>query len=234
MTLPQLGSLLLSFALVPPRLLAESDDRESDHRVGAFLADARPGTPAPEVSSPKSETSVSSPKANATLQTSTLSADAASAPPKPKAPPPFLVLNRSASDGVQPGGSDTRPTTTTNPGNTTSRPSRLRVTPPNSVVSGALRESFHYDARLHAQAVKTGSDDDALSDTDSDVVMLPKMAVNERPLPRELGADIARWHSQAPQNHTRLGTGIHQKDFGKVRVSVPTLLYIPIGIGVSW
>ena len=48
------------------------------------------------------------------------------------------------------------------------------------------------------------------------------------------GADIARWHSQAPQNHTRLGTGIRQKDFGKVRVTVPTLLYIPIGIGVSW
>lgn len=151
--------------------------------------------------------------------------------PRPKTPPSFLIPNRSGSNEAQPGGSETRPA---------SPPSRLRVTPPASVITGALRESFHYDASLHAPSANAESpassdaDDTAGGIADSDVVMLPKMAVNERPLPRDLGADIARWRGTLPQNHTRFGTGIHQKDLGKVRVSVMTLFYIPIMVGARW
>jgi hypothetical protein len=68
----------------------------------------------------------------------------------------------------------------------------------------------------------------------SEVVMLPKLTVNERPLPRDLGQDIARWRSKAPQNHSRFGTGIHEKDFGKVRASVSTIFYIPVSFGIRW
>lgn len=216
MTSP-LGSLLLSFALVSPPLLAESDDRG-----GTFLADAPLGDrEAAEVASVKK---ASAPPA--------ADVSPAAANPPLKSPPPFLVPNGSSSDRVKSGGSETHSTTTSSPS------SGLRVTPPSSVVSGALRESFRYDASIRAQAVPAAAADssDAASatDDDSDVVLLPKMAVNERPLPRDLGADIARWRSQAPQNHTRLGTGIHQKDFGKMRVSVMTLFYIPIAVGASW
>lgn len=215
MTSP-LGSLLLSFALVSPPLLAESDDRE-----GTFLADAPLGDR--EAAEAASVKKASTPPA--------ADVSPAAANPPPKSPPPFLVPNGSSSDRVKSGGSEIHPTTISPPS------SRLRVTSPSSVVSGALRESFRYDASLRAQAVQAASADShdaASADDDSDVVLLPKMAVNERPLPRDLGADIARWRSQAPQNHTRLGTGIHQKDFGKVRVGVMTLFYIPIAVGASW
>ena len=218
MTLPQLGSplLLLSFALVSPRLLAESE-------AGTFLADARSDERTPE-SSPLSD---NKDQANA----ATAPAETEAAPSKSKTPPPFLIPNLPSAHGAQPDGSETRPTPRA--ATTASPPSRLRVTPPSSVVSGALRESFHYDPRLHAQSVRRSSPDS--EDTaDSDVVMLPEVAVNERPLPRDLNADIARWRSQQPQNHSRFGTGIHEKDFGKVRVSVPTILYLPVGLGIRW
>jgi hypothetical protein len=37
-----------------------------------------------------------------------------------------------------------------------------------------------------------------------------------------------------PQNTTKFGTGMRQRDFGKVRVSTVTIFYIPIFIGASW
>jgi hypothetical protein len=204
MTLPHLGSLLLSLALVAPRLLGEE---------GESLESA----PAPSEQTPATPT-------------------AAGPSTKTKNPPPFLVPNPpspgAAKTQEKPGGSQTRPS----PADSL-QPSRLRVNASVSVVSGALRESFRYDPTLHTQGPTSESSDSdtAMGDSaDSAVVTLPKITVNERPLPRDLGADIARWRSQAPQNHSRFGTGVHEKDFGKVRVSVMTLFYIPIGAGVRW
>jgi hypothetical protein len=39
---------------------------------------------------------------------------------------------------------------------------------------------------------------------------------------------------KGPQNTRRLGTGIRQRDFGKVRLSTVTVFYLPIFIGASW
>jgi len=37
-----------------------------------------------------------------------------------------------------------------------------------------------------------------------------------------------------PQNHSKFGTGVHEKDIGKVRISAVTVLYVPIFVKLSW
>jgi hypothetical protein len=67
-----------------------------------------------------------------------------------------------------------------------------------------------------------------------DVVVMAKFEVAARAYERGLPAAIANWRDPKPQNDSRFGTGIHQKDFGKVRASVVTILYVPIVFGISW
>lgn len=69
---------------------------------------------------------------------------------------------------------------------------------------------------------------------DPDVVVMAKFEVAARPYERGLPTAIANWRDPGPQNNTRFGTGTRQKDFGKVRASVVTILYIPIAVGFSW
>jgi hypothetical protein len=69
---------------------------------------------------------------------------------------------------------------------------------------------------------------------DPDTVYLPKFEVEDPPLPRGLAEAIAKSRFTGPQNKSRLGTGIREKDFGKVRASVVTVFYIPIFAGLSW
>jgi hypothetical protein len=69
---------------------------------------------------------------------------------------------------------------------------------------------------------------------DPDTVYLPKFEVEDRPLPRGLAEAIEKSRFAGPQNKSRLGTGIHEKDFGKVRGPVVTVFYIPIFAGLSW
>ncbi len=69
---------------------------------------------------------------------------------------------------------------------------------------------------------------------DPEVVLMPKVEVTSRRFDRDLPAAIANWRPTGPQNHTKFGTGIRQKDFGKVRASVMTIFYIPVGVGLSW
>jgi hypothetical protein len=99
----------------------------------------------------------------------------------------------------------------------------------------AIRESFQYSpvaqtsteeppAPILAPEVKI----------DSDIIVLPKYEVRSRPLPRGLTEAIAKSRSFEPQNHSKFGTGIHEKDFGKVRFSAVTVLYIPVLVGLSW
>lgn len=71
-------------------------------------------------------------------------------------------------------------------------------------------------------------------ESDSELMVLPKFEVRSPRLPEGLAEAITRSRPDGPQNDSKLGTGIHEKDFGKVRAFVATVLYIPISIGFSW
>lgn len=107
---------------------------------------------------------------------------------------------------------------------------------PRSLVLGALRQSFPYDPSVRAKSAPVAAADAASPGTNgSDVVVLPKVEVTSRPLANGLAEAIANQRpATRPQNHSRFGTGIHEKDFGKVRASAVTIFYIPVLVGFSW
>jgi hypothetical protein len=99
----------------------------------------------------------------------------------------------------------------------------------------AVVESFRYNPEMRQEIEElTASNLEVPVPTDSDVVILEKFEVNERPVPRGLADAIAKARPLGPQNHSRFGTGIHQKDFGKVRFSAVTILYVPVFLQLSW
>ena len=104
-----------------------------------------------------------------------------------------------------------------------------------SIVGSALRASFPYDPSVRAKSPESFTADQASQGAlDPEVVLMPKVEVTSRRFDRDLPAAIANWRPTGPQNHTKFGTGIRQKDFGKVRASVMTIFYIPVGVGLSW
>ncbi|HEU5078819.1 MAG TPA: hypothetical protein VFT72_06380 [Opitutaceae bacterium] len=50
----------------------------------------------------------------------------------------------------------------------------------------------------------------------------------------DLAADIKKTRPLKAQSQVKYGTGVYQKDFGKVRASAMTILYVPVLVGVSW
>lgn len=99
----------------------------------------------------------------------------------------------------------------------------------------ALRESFHYDPAVRAKSLEQPAPELAPEvEGDPEIIVLPKYMVESRPLPRGLVEAVAASRSLEPQNQSRLGTGIHEKDFGKVRAYAVTVLYVPILVGFSW
>jgi hypothetical protein len=99
----------------------------------------------------------------------------------------------------------------------------------------AVLESFRYDPELRAkdEGPSSASQSEPVKN-DPEVIVLPKFEVKERRVPRGLAEAIVRARPLEPQNHSRLGTGIHQADIGKVRVSAVTVLYVPVFLGLSW
>lgn len=75
---------------------------------------------------------------------------------------------------------------------------------------------------------------DVKASEDDSLVVMDKMKVSAKFWDRDLDADIHKTVSLKPINSSKFGTGLHQKDFGKVRGSVVTVLYVPIMIGISW
>jgi hypothetical protein len=100
----------------------------------------------------------------------------------------------------------------------------------------ALAQNFPYQPEIRAKTQEQSASEvlQPQGELDPEVVVLPKFEVRSRALDRDLPAAIANYKSTAPQNHSKLGTGIHEKDFGKVRLSCVTVLYIPIQVGIGW
>ena len=73
------------------------------------------------------------------------------------------------------------------------------------------------------------------SEDQPEPVVLDTMSVVERSNHRQLVAAINSPRApKGPQKVGRFGTGIRQRDFGKVRVSAVTIFHIPVLIGASW
>jgi hypothetical protein len=70
---------------------------------------------------------------------------------------------------------------------------------------------------------------------ESDAVILERITVVDTYDFRELEKAVNSPHPpKGPQNTRKFGTGIRQRDFGKVRLSTVSVFYIPIFIGASW
>lgn len=105
----------------------------------------------------------------------------------------------------------------------------------HSKLSQAIRDSFQYSPVAQTSTEQQPAPDSLPEvKNDAEIIVLPKYEVKSRPLPRGLTQAIAKARPLGPQNHSKLGTGIHEKDFGKVRVSAATVLYVPIFVGLSW
>src|SRR4051812_45566787 len=107
----------------------------------------------------------------------------------------------------------------------------------SSRVRRALLERFPYDPAARPKAAKEISPILVRAQPapgDAEVVVMSQIEVTERVRERDLTAAIASWRDPGPRNDSRFGTGVHQKDLGKVRASVVTILYVPVFFGLSW
>ncbi|HEY0944529.1 MAG TPA: hypothetical protein VGD81_04650 [Opitutaceae bacterium] len=102
-------------------------------------------------------------------------------------------------------------------------------------IQRAIVESFPYNSNFRAENPETESPQPTQpSDVDSEVVTLPEVEVRTHTFDRQLAAALENSQPLAPRNHTVLGTGIREKDFGKVRGHVATVFYVPVRFGISW
>lgn len=71
------------------------------------------------------------------------------------------------------------------------------------------------------------------SPQDSSVVVMDELKVT--PLgDRDLAVDIKKTRPLNGASQVKYGTGIHEKNFGKIRASAVTILYVPVLVGFSW
>jgi hypothetical protein len=68
---------------------------------------------------------------------------------------------------------------------------------------------------------------------DPDVIQMKEMRVSPL-VDRDLAADIKKTRPLKAQSHAKFGTGVYEKDFGKVRAAAVTILYVPVVVGISW
>lgn len=113
--------------------------------------------------------------------------------------------------------------------------SKAENTAARTSLQRALRESFHYDPGARPKSIDQSSEEQKQeSEPDPDLLYLPKLEVKGPRVDRGFAEAIATARPTGPQNISKWGTGIHQKDFGKLRLSVVTVLFIPINAGISW
>jgi hypothetical protein len=104
------------------------------------------------------------------------------------------------------------------------------------LIRDAIRETFPYDPAAPKENTSSvlAAEPSPQASSDPSIIVLDKYNVRSRAFERDLPIAIQRWRPSGPQNKTKFGTGIRQKDFGKVRASMVTILYIPVMIGFSW
>lgn len=75
----------------------------------------------------------------------------------------------------------------------------------------------------------------AVAETASDpnTIVMEKVTVEGSPFYRRLHADIKNASQLKAQSAPRLGTGMYQRDFGKIRASALTIFYVPVLVDIS-
>jgi hypothetical protein len=63
---------------------------------------------------------------------------------------------------------------------------------------------------------------------------MKKFEVTDRIINWDLTKDIMKTRPLRAKTVSKWGTGVHEKDFGKIRAFSVTVLYIPIMVGASW
>lgn len=107
---------------------------------------------------------------------------------------------------------------------------------PGAYTRQALRDHFRYQSQPGTNAPgPTPAEVTVSSPADApEAVALPTFEVEARALDRGLVTAMANARSPEPQKRGKFGTGVQEKDFGKVRAFTVTVLYIPIFVGVRW
>lgn len=104
-----------------------------------------------------------------------------------------------------------------------------------SAIRQAMLERFPYRPVEQSERLEQPVSVSApMVDAGPDVVVLPVLEVLDRLPARGLAEAVAKSRPSEAQSESRLGTGFHEKDFGKVRAKVVTVLYVPIQLGFSW
>jgi hypothetical protein len=70
--------------------------------------------------------------------------------------------------------------------------------------------------------------------TAHEVVEMEKVVVSDAPAHNYIPVRVEMRSTKPEKKRHRWGTGVHEKDFGKVRAYSVTILYIPILVGLSW
>lgn len=95
----------------------------------------------------------------------------------------------------------------------------------------AALAGFTYSGTSEAVAAKTDEDP---SQDDPNIVRLRKMEITASKVDATLDMAIKKYAGSKPESQRALGTGVIERDFGKVRMDTITVLYIPLQIGFSW
>jgi len=99
----------------------------------------------------------------------------------------------------------------------------------------AMLDGFHFEAKEISLADRNSPILKATENVaEPDAVVLEKMVVKGRRRYKDLSTDVGRASPLRAQSQSGFGTGIHEKDFGKIRAYSLTILYVPIQAGISW
>lgn len=108
-------------------------------------------------------------------------------------------------------------------------------TGPHPEIRQAILADFQYLPAMQAKSLDQPLPDLAPPvESDPEIVALPRFEVRSSRLPRGLEEAVEKSRPDGLHDDVKLGTGVHVRDFGKVRMAVATVLYIPIYIGFSW
>jgi hypothetical protein len=93
---------------------------------------------------------------------------------------------------------------------------------------------FSFDVKAKPDATQERAPEEPAEFRDPNVVQMETVQVTTSALDRDLAADVKKTKGLRGESHRKLGTGVVEKDFGKVRMSAVTILYVPILVGFSW
>jgi hypothetical protein len=94
--------------------------------------------------------------------------------------------------------------------------------------------AFEYNSCEQNQDSDAAVADSGLPASDPDVVHLETVEVGAPRFGRELERAIESYRMHLPLNTQVMGTGVIQKDYGKLRVSRMSVLYVPVQLKFSW